>query len=92
MTNSLRKLFDSNKLHGGKPDSIRVLVSLKSVPDDSCLGSLQRIGLTVEAVNGNKLTGEISSEFLAELEQHDTVLEVERSVTLKPTDASQRDA
>ena len=91
MDNPLRKLFDSHKLHGENADVIKVLVSLKSVPDDSCLASLQKIGLTVKAANANKLAGEISSQALADLEQHDAVIDVERSVTLKPTDAPNRD-
>ncbi len=91
MTDSLRKLFNTNKLHGEKAEPIKVLISLKSVPDDSCLRSLQKIGLIVEAVEGNKLIGEIRPQLLAKLEQHDAVIDVERSVKLKPTDNAQRD-
>jgi hypothetical protein len=69
---------------------MKVLVSLKAAPDDSCLAGLQEIGLTVKSVAGNKLTGEIASEQLSKLEEHTSVKEVERSVQLKPTDDRDR--
>ncbi len=86
MTESSRKLFLTNKLHPEESDSIKVLVSLKAPPDDLCLTGLKEIGLKVTSVKGNKLTGEIASKFLTNLEQHESVTEVERSVMLKPTD------
>ncbi len=85
MTDSLRKLFHANKLHREESDIIKVLVSLKASPDDSCLAGLQGIGLTVKSVEGNKLTGEIASKHLSKLKEHVNVTEVERSVKLKPT-------
>ena len=85
MTDSLRKLFDANKLHR-ESDTVKVLVSLNASPDDSCLAGLQDIGLTVKSVERNKLIGEIASKNLSKLEKHANVLEVERSVKLKPTD------
>ncbi len=85
MANSRRKLFDSRKLHAQAPDLIKVLVSLKLTPDDSCLSSLEMTGLHVNGVAGNKLTGDIAPQHLARLEQHDAVGHVERSVRLKTT-------
>ncbi len=84
MTDSLRKLF-AEKMHRGKGDTISVLVSLKNSPDDSCLASLQKTGLKVKAVEGNKLAGQIVQQRLSELKNHIDVNEVELSVKLKPT-------
>ena len=92
MANPLRELFDSKKLYAEEPGVISVLVSLKSTPDETCLASLEMGGLCVKTINANKLTGDISPQHIAKLEQHDAVVHVERSVRLKPTDVSKRDA
>lgn len=86
MTESSRKLFHAHKLHRGESGNIKVLVSLNAPPDDLCLAGLEEIGLKVTSVKANKLTGEIASKLLTKLEQHANVIEVERSVLLKPTD------
>ncbi len=85
MSDSLRKLFHATKPHREDSDCIRVLVSLKAPADESCLASLQEIGLKVGSVEGNKLTGEIASRLVPKLEEHASVSEVERSEILKPT-------
>lgn len=91
MSKSLRKLFDENKLHSKENGTINVLVSLNSVPSDSCLNSLKTLGLSVSSVTKNLLTGEISSEFLEKLQAHDSVVEVEQSVPLKTKKESLQD-
>ncbi len=85
MSDSLRNLFHQNKLQREESNSIKVLVSLKASPDDSCLAGLREIGLSVTSVEGNKLTGEIDSNQVSKLEAHAHVSEVERSVKLSPT-------
>ena len=85
MTDSLRKLFHASKLHQQESAAVKVLVSLKASPDDSCLAGLKKMGLKVNSVEGNKLTGEIAAKLLPKLEAHAQVSEIERSVKLKPT-------
>ena len=87
MSNPLRQIFDANKPHGDQQGNVKVLVALKSAPDDACLASLKSVGLSVETVAANKVTGEIDTQSLAELEHHEAVVDVERSVKLKPTDS-----
>ena len=85
MSDSLRNFFNKNKLHQEETDTIKVLVSLKSSPDNECLAGLRDVGLSIKSVEGNKLIGEIESKQLTELQRHIDVQEVERSVKLRPT-------
>ena len=79
-------------MHGEKAEPVKVLITLKSAADDACLGSLQKLGLVVKEVHENKVTGEIPSQLLTTLEQHEAVSDVERSVRLRPTDAGDLDS
>lgn len=86
MSELLRKLFHEKKPHAEGSGSVGVLVALTSPPDDSCLARLEKIGLTVTSVVGNKLTGEIAAEDIETLEADVSVVELERSVQLEPTE------
>jgi hypothetical protein len=88
MTNLLRKLFQAEKMGQEESRTINVLVSLKAPPDDLCLAELQKIGLMVNLVEGNKLIGKIVPAQLSKLENYVSVVEVERSVQLRPTNDS----
>ena len=88
MVGPLRTLFDGGKPNAEDTRVVRVLVSLKSPPDETCLASIEMRGLHIRSINGNKLIGEISSQHMATLEEHDAVVYVERSVKLQPTDVS----
>ena len=85
MSESLRNFFHKSKLHQDESSTIKVLVSLKSSPNEKCLAGLRDVGLSVKSVEGNKLIGEIDSTQLTKLQEHIDVREVERSVMLKPT-------
>jgi hypothetical protein len=91
MANLLRKLFHAEKSNRGESDTINVLVSLRDSPDNLCLADLRQIGLIVKSVEGNKLIGEIAPVQLSKLESHANVMQVERSVKLKPSEARAQD-
>jgi hypothetical protein len=88
MSDITKELFNANKSQREDTQIIKVLVSLKSSPSDEILLELQELGLNQVSVINNKLVGRVAYENIQALEEHAEVIEVERSVTLYPTQDS----
>jgi hypothetical protein len=69
----------------GAGGPVTVHVALRTAhPDEKTLGRLASLGLTMQTVAGNTLTGVIASDRLAELRRDPLVAAVEVATRLRP--------
>ncbi len=63
---------------------VGVVVSLGAPPGEGCLVRMQKLGLTINRVIGNKVLGSIDADRIRSLKEDAKVVEVELSVVLEP--------
>lgn len=83
MNEKLRRLFHATKQGSANSKVVKILLSLKEIPDDEFLGELKEIGLEITSLEKDKIVGQISSNLIATLEAVENVVTVEASYKLK---------